>query len=306
MMRSKVISGLMKKILGFAPKRSIPILYKTTLRKWARKGAGGKGQDTRYASSQHPTPNIQHPASKKVYLFADEFTNYNDAEIGITAVKLLTALDYKVEIPKHKFSGRTFLSKGLVKKAAKLASFNVEAMHNIITAETPLIGIEPSGILTFRDEYPELVGSEKEEKAQALSVCCFTIDEFIASEFEKGNIRSDSFNTRDLNIIVHGHCYQKSLSSVEPTLKMLQIPVNYSVSEIKSGCCGMAGAFGYEKEHYELSMKVGEMVLFPAVRESDKDTVIAAAGTSCRHQIKDGTGRRALHPVEVLYNALKQ
>ena len=103
----------------------------------------------------------------------------------------------------------------------------------------------------------------------------------------------------------HGHCPQKSIASTAPTKKLLSIPENYEVTEIPSGCCGMAGSFGYEKEHYELSMKVGELVLFPAVRQADKDVIVVAPGTSCRHQIGDGTGRKALHPVEVLYNALK-
>ncbi len=106
-------------------------------------------------------------------------------------------------------------------------------------------------------------------------------------------------------IKLHGHCQQKAIASTEPTMKILSIPENYHVEEIPSGCCGMAGSFGYEKEHYELSMKVGELVLFPAVREADSDDIVVAPGTSCRHQISDGTGRKALHPIEVLYNALK-
>ena len=274
-------------MLGFAPKRSIPLLYKTTLRHWARKN-----------KFQAPGGN------KKVFLFADEFTNYNDAETGIIAIKLLQALGYSVEIPAHKFSGRTFLSKGLVKKAAALAKKNVSLLSPIINEETPLIGIEPSGILTFRDEYPELVGKDLKEEANRMAPHCLTIDEFIAMEFKNGHISTDKFTEASARIIVHGHCYQKALSSVEPTLEMLSIPLNYEVDEIKSGCCGMAGAFGYEKEHYDLSMKVGELVLLPAVRAANPEVIVAAPGTSCRHQIKDGTGKTALHPVEVLYRAL--
>ena len=286
-MRSKLFSGLMKKMLGFAPKRSIPLLYKTTLKRWVAK---------------HPCQ-AGHP-DKKVYLFADEFTNYNDARIGITAVKLLRSLGYTIIIPRHKFSGRTFLSKGMIRKAAKLAKANVEMLSSLVSENIPLIGIEPSGILTFRDEYPELTGPELKEKAMALATHCFTIDEFIASEYMKGNISSELFTNMDKKIIVHGHCYQKALSSVTPTLEMLSIPANYTVEEIKSGCCGMAGAFGYEKEHYDLSMKVGELILLPAVRHAAAEVIIAAPGTSCRHQIKDGAGKKALHPVEILYSAL--
>jgi Fe-S oxidoreductase len=130
------------------------------------------------------------------------------------------------------------------------------------------------------------------------------IDEFIASEIEKGNITKENFTKEKRNIKLHGHCQQKALVSVAPSVKILLAPENYSVEVIPSGCCGMAGSFGYEKEHYDISMKIGELVLFPAVRNSKDETIIAAPGTSCRHQIKDGTGRKALHPVEVLYEAL--
>ena len=130
------------------------------------------------------------------------------------------------------------------------------------------------------------------------------IDEFIAAEFEKGNISKDLFSKESRKIKLHGHCHQKSLASTEPTKKMLEIPANYKVDEIKSGCCGMAGSFGYEKEHYEVSMKVGELVLFPEINKTTEEIIIAAPGTSCRHQIKDGTGRTAFHPVEILHDAL--
>ena len=290
LMRSRHISGIMKKMLGIAPKRSIPLLYRTTLRRWVKKNGKGKKEDGK---------------RKKVLLFADEFTNYNDAETGITAVKLLQALGYCVEIPRHKFSGRTFLSKGLTRKAARLAVKNIHLLSEVVSEQQPLIGIEPSGILTFRDEYPELAGKELRATATKLAENCFTIDEFIALEYDEGRITEDQFTDKAGKVMLHAHCYQKALSSVLPTLKILGIPANYSVEEIKSGCCGMAGSFGYEKEHYELSMKIGELVLLPAVREAATDILIAAPGTSCRHQIKDGTGRKALHPVEVLYQALR-
>jgi Fe-S oxidoreductase len=241
-----------------------------------------------------------------VYLFADEFSDYNDVEIGLKAVKLLNTLGYKVEIPKHTESGRTFISKGLIRKAQKIARFNVENLGGIITEETPLIGIEPSGILSFRDEYPDLAGSNLKPKALALAPNCLMFDEFIMREVRNGKISADSFVTEKQEILLHGHCHQKSLSSTGPTKEMLSLPANYEVTEIKSGCCGMAGSFGYEKEHYELSQKVGELVLFPAVRKAADETIIVAPGTSCRHQIKDGTGRRAYHPVEVLYDALNK
>jgi Fe-S oxidoreductase len=176
---------------------------------------------------------------------------------------------------------------------------------DIITADSPLIGIEPSAILAFRDEYPDLAGQELKKDADRLAANVFIIDEFLAMEFEKGNIKKELFTDQTREIKLHGHCQQKSVASTAPTKTMLGIPENYRVEEIKSGCCGMAGSFGYEKEHYDLSMKVGELILFPEIRKSPAGTIISAPGTSCRHQIRDGTGRIALHPVEVLYQALK-
>jgi len=244
------------------------------------------------------------PNPKPLYLFCDEFTNYNDTEIGIKTILLLEKLGYEVIIPKHEESGRAWLSKGFLRQAKKIANKNITLLSPLVNAETPLIGIEPSAILTFRDEYIDLADDDKLEVAKKLAANVFTIDEFIAAEIEKGNISKEIFTKEKRNIKLHGHCQQKALSSVAPSVKMLSLPENYSVDVIPSGCCGMAGSFGYEKEHYELSMKIGELVLFPAVRNQDENIIIAAPGTSCRHQVKDGTGRKALHPVEVLWEAL--
>jgi FAD/FMN-containing dehydrogenase/Fe-S oxidoreductase len=286
------ISSLIKRVSGFNVKRSMPTLYKTTLMKWWKRQARAGGRQK------------VEGVGKKVYLFCDEFTNYNDTEIGIKAILLLEKLGYEVVIPGHIESGRAWLSKGLIREAKKIANKNIELLKDIISAETPLIGIEPSAILTFRDEYPDLADEDQLDAAKELSKHAWIIDEFIASEIEKGNIAKESFTKEKREIKLHGHCQQKALSSVARSVKVLSLPENYSVDVIPSGCCGMAGSFGYEKEHYDLSMKVGELVLLPAVRNSKEDTIIAAPGTSCRHQIKDGTGRKALHPVEVLYDAL--
>jgi len=289
-MTSKGISSLVKKLSGFATKRSMPAMYKTTLRKWYNKH---QKQNTKL-KTQNP----------RLYLFCDEFTNYNDAEIGIKAIRLLEKLGYEVIVPKHEESGRAWLSKGLLREAKKIANKNIELLSSLITDETPLIGIEPSAILTFRDEYIDLADDDKFEAAKQLAKNVFTIDEFIAKEIEKGNIKMEQFTAEKRLIKLHGHCQQKALSSVAPTVKLLSLPANYSVETIPSGCCGMAGSFGYEKEHYDVSMKIGELVLLPTVRKQSEDVIIAAPGTSCRHQIKDGTGRIAKHPVEVLWEAL--
>jgi Fe-S oxidoreductase len=278
---------LVKRLAGFAPDRSMPKLYKTTLRSWYRK-------------RRPPETKPLH----RVHLFCDEFTNYNDTEIGIKAIVLLERLGYEVVLPEHGESGRASLSKGLIRKAKTMAHENIRLLSQLVTKEAPLIGIEPSAILTFKDEYPDLADEGHLEEAVELSRHCFLIDDFIAREIDRGHIRSEQFTKETRVIKLHGHCQQKALSTVEGSVKALSLPENYTVTTIPSGCCGMAGSFGYEKEHYELSQKIGELVLLPSVRSADPEVIIAAPGTSCRHQIKDGTGRKALHPVEVLYDAL--
>lgn len=283
-----VISGLLKKATGFAAGRSMPKLSSTTLKSWMK------------SRKQVKT------GKRQVYLFADEFTNYHDVTIGQKAVELLEHLGYEVLLPKHVESGRAFMSKGLLKEAAKLARQNVEWLHPIVSAEIPLVGIEPSAILSFRDEYPDLLRGEWQQKAKELAPHTLMFDEFLAKEFEAGHISKEQFKGETKTIRLHGHCHQKALGSLVPTKKMLQIPQGYQVQLIPSGCCGMAGSFGYEEEHFELSMQVGELVLFPTVRSLPEDVLVAAPGTSCRHQIKDGTGKVALHPVEILWEALKR
>jgi FAD/FMN-containing dehydrogenase/Fe-S oxidoreductase len=287
-MKNSFFSGIINNLLGIAPGRKVPLLYKTTLVAWAKNHS-----------------RVPDDKKGKVFLFADEFTNFNDVEIGIKAIQLLNRVGFEVEIPDSAESGRTFLSKGLLRKAKKIANLNITLLKDRITDETPLIGIEPSAILTFRDEYPELVDPALKEDALRLAKNAFLFDEFFIQIDEHNGQPLRSIFTRETrNIRLHGHCHQKALASMDPTLKMLSIPENYQVDLIQSGCCGMAGSFGFEKEHYEASMKIGELVLFPEVRKAAGDTVIAAPGTSCRHQIKDGTGRTAFHPIEILYDAL--
>jgi FAD/FMN-containing dehydrogenase/Fe-S oxidoreductase len=279
---------LFKKLIGFSTKRSLPLLSGQTLSRWAKK--------------QMPHP--QQKSKRTIYLFNDEFTNYNESDIGIKAILLLTRLGYEVKMPLHRESGRTYLSKGLLRTSKKIANQNVQMLKDIISSENPLIGIEPSAILAFRDEYPELVSADLRNAATELASHTLLFEEFMAAEIEKGNIDSSCFSNEEKRILLHGHCQQKAIASTAPTKKMLSLPVNYQVTEIPSGCCGMAGSFGYEEEHYDLSMKIGEMVLFPTVRSAEEQVLITAPGTSCRHHIQDGTGRKALHPVEVLYDAL--
>ena len=281
------IRRLANKMVGFHPDRTMPLLAATTLLAWNKKRLKN---DT--------------ATGRKVHFFCDEFTNYYDVEIGKKAIMLLEMLGYEVIIPEHVESGRTYLSKGLVKKAAGVINHNIRLLSQTVTKEIPLVGVEPSAVLSFRDEYLALAEPALKEKAMQLAKHSFTIEEFISNEAARGNIVKEMFTKEKKTIAVHGHCYQKVLSSQHYSDNMLSIPENYHVQFIPSGCCGMAGAFGYEQEHYAVSQQVGELVLFPAVRKFSSDTIIAAAGTSCRHQIKDGTKKIALHPVEILWEAL--
>ena len=274
---------LTKSIMGISLKRSIPKLTPKTLKAWYKKQT--------HSSSQ-----------KIVYIFCDEFTNFYDAEIGKDTISVLKRLGYNPTFINHPESGRSFISKGFLKEAKALANENVSIFKELITEETPLVGIEPSAILTFRDEYIRL--ADDVNSATVISKNTFTIEEFILKEFESGNIRTNQFSAEEKLVKIHGHCHQKALSSTHATFSILNIPKNYKPTIMNTGCCGMAGSFGYEKEHYKVSMQVGEDTLFPKIRNTSKNIEIVAAGTSCRHQIYDGTKRIAKHPITVLREAL--
>lgn len=290
-------SAILKRILRFASEREIPTLSRHTMRYLVRK-----------EMKERP---VQNPI-RKVYLFADEFTDLQEAELGLKFARLLMSLGYAVEIPRHKESGRAAISKGYLKLAKKLATANVSLLGDLISEETPLVGIEPSCILSFRDEYPDLVPQEMRQRAKDLGANCLLFDEFLASEIKRGNITSDAFLDNKVEIFLHGHCHQKALVGTAKTVEMLNILPGATVHVIPSGCCGMAGSFGYESEHYKTSLAIGEMILFPAVRKTiasgiiAEPTIVAAPGTSCRQQIMDGTGVRAVHPIEILYSFILQ
>ena len=289
-------SYLIKKTISFSTKRQIPTLSRYSMRQLVKK--------------EQASCRIARP-KKKVYLFADEFTNLQEAKLGMTFAKLLMQLGYKVEIPNHVESGRAAISKGCLKYAKKFAERNVGLLADKVSESHPLIGIEPSCILSFRDEYPDLVVPENRNKARKLAKNCLLYDEFLLKEIEVGNISAEDFEEVAMEIWLHGHCHQKALVGVDKTAKVLQLLLSGSkVNVIPSGCCGMAGSFGYEKEHYETSLAIGEMILFPAVRKAVSaggatPAIVAAPGTSCRQQIKDGTGVKAVHPIEILYSQLK-
>jgi len=287
--KGKFTSRLIRLFLGIHPNRSFPNITKSYT-------SYANFSDRLDENDYTPTP------VKKVYLFIDEFTNYLESNIATDLEILLESLNYKVVYINHLESGRSFISKGFLEEAKDLANKNISIFKDLISEETPLIGIEPSAILTFKDEYIKL--ADDIESAKSIAKHTFLVEEFIQQEIELGNITSDQFTKEPKSIKFHGHCHQKALANQKSSFDILNLPENYKVTIIPSGCCGMAGSFGYEKEHYEVSMQIGEQTLFSAVRKASEDTIIAANGTSCRHQIKDGTGRVAMHPITILKESL--
>ena len=284
---NRLTSSLLKNSLGISLNRSLPLISTKSLNNVYKEFA------------------IQHDIKKyikEVYLFNDEFTNHLDTQIGVDALILLRALNYKVRIINHAESGRAFLSKGLLNQAKKVANKNIDLFKDLLSSEKPLIGIEPSAILTFKDEYLKL--ADDKTSAEHVAKHCFLIEEFLQNEINLGNITAEQFTKEVKTIKFHGHCHQKAMSNQKTSFDILNLPRNYKVTIIPSGCCGMAGSFGYEKEHYEVSMQIGEQTLFPAIRRADEATIISANGTSCRHQIMDGTQKVAKHPITILKEAL--
>ena len=282
----KPTASLIKKTIGFADERELPKLRKMNICKQAKGG------------------------DKNVWLFLDEFTRNHEPEIAEVFMAMLSTLGYSVNTPKHQESGRAAISKGCLKRARQLANQNVRMLKDVVSEEKPLVGIEPSCILSFRDEYPDLVSAELRHHANALGQHSLLFDEFLLREIKAGHINRDCFDQTPIEIFLHGHCHQKALVGVEVMAEVLRQLLNAKVNVIPSGCCGMAGSFGYEKEHYATSLAIGEMVLFPTVRNAvnkstDLPTFVVAPGTSCRQQILDGTGVTAIHPIQLLSRYIK-
>ncbi|MFO7723771.1 MAG: FAD-linked oxidase C-terminal domain-containing protein, partial [Bacteroidales bacterium] len=287
------IEWLIKKLTGIHPDRKIPRLSNPALQTWIKKHSIGA------------EPNATGHSKGTVIFFVDEFTNDFDASIGKMGITLLKSLGYHVIPYIGEESGRAPFSKGDLKRAKQCANRNVSWLRNMVNQEVPLVGIEPSTLLVFRDEYPDIVDDELVEDARRIGGNALLIEEFMVRELDKGNIGSQYFSDESCSIVVHGHCHQKSLVKNSGLVRMLSIPGNYTAEELKSGCCGMAGSFGMERKNYELSMKIGEQFLFPTIRQLGDGIIVAMPGTSCRQQLHDGTGKRAFHPVEILYKALK-
>jgi Fe-S oxidoreductase len=280
-------------LLGVHPGRRLPPFARRSLPAW-------------FNSRQRKNPPKSLSAGSglggagTVLLFNDTFMNYNYPQIGMAAVELLEAAGFRVELANAGCCGRPMISKGLLKEAAAQARHNVDLLHDYASRGIPIVGCEPSCLLTLRDEYPEFL---KDEKARLVAESSYLIDEFLAMLQDKGELHLE-FRDLPKKVLFHGHCHQKSLVGTASSLRALRMPPGYQVELINSGCCGMAGSFGFEKEHYDISMKIGEQVLFPAVNAKDTDWEVAVMGVSCRQQIEHGTGRPARHLVEVLRDAL--
>jgi FAD/FMN-containing dehydrogenase/Fe-S oxidoreductase len=281
LLKNPKIERIFKKKLKIAPERSLP--------KFNKKRASR-------------IPNPSQKSDSELVLYIDEFSEFQDGEIVRAAVELLQRLGYKFAMV-YAPSGRAAFSKSMLKHAEKSAEKVLDELRSYLEKGLPIVGVEPSAVLGFRDEYLKL-RLNRDEEIQKLAKQAFTIEEFLFSQMEKGQLNSELFHSDRAEVHIHLHCHQKALSHMKYSKSVLSLPVNYKVRLIPSGCCGMAGSFGYEEEHYQVSQEIGELVLMPHIRENAQ-AIIAAAGTSCRHQIKDGTGKTALHPVEILRNALK-
>jgi len=290
--RNSFTSGIIKNISGIAAERTIPKISTKSF-----------SQLHQYNVNQIDKKIISESINQKnIVLFVDEFSNYLDASIAKDAYDLLHVLGYNITVVDTLDSARALISKGFLEEAKIQINKNIDFLKSIVSTDTPLLGIEPSAILGFKDEFLRL--ADDLVSAEYIAKNTFLIEEFLASEVYIGNIKATSFTSRAQNIKIHIHCHQKALSNQKVTFDILNLPVNYTPTIITSGCCGMAGSFGYEKRHYQISKQIGELKLFPAIRKSSNEVLIAANGTSCRHQIKDGTERVALHPVTILRNAL--
>jgi Fe-S oxidoreductase len=280
--------ALMGKILQLAPARKLPAFAPQTFRSWWS------------ARAKNPRAT----SAKTVWLYVDPFTEFTEPQIAQAAVHVLEHLGYGVNLLPIEDDGRTQLSKGFVRAAKTLANANIRQVKAMLDADPQLtvVGLEPSSLLTFRDETPDLVDPDLKATAQAFAERCLLFDEFLDAELSAGQITLKPAQN-GVPLVLHGHCHQKALVGNGPTQRVLTA-AGYDVQVLPTGCCGMAGSFGYEARHHELSMSVGELVLFPRLRKVSEGTAIAAPGTSCRHQIADGTQRHAEHPAVLVARAL--
>jgi FAD/FMN-containing dehydrogenase/Fe-S oxidoreductase len=298
LMASNPIGKMMSQmLLGIHPKRNPPKFVRNTFAKWFK--ARGNPPQSPFTKERGSTGSLV--GVDTVVLLNDTYMNYNYPEIGKAAVALLEAAGLNVVLSDTECCGRPMISKGLLDDATKNAVANIDQLHAYAEQGIPVIGCEPSCLLTFRDEYPELV---RDERAKKVADNSFMIDEFLIKLQEEGKLELN-LGKLEKKVLFQAHCHQKADMGTATSMAALRLASGYQVELINAGCCGMAGSFGYEKEHYDISMKIGEEALFPAIRAKDNDWEIAVMGVSCRQQVEDGTGRKARHLVEVLADALE-
>jgi FAD/FMN-containing dehydrogenase/Fe-S oxidoreductase len=280
---------VMERFMGISSKRTLPAFAWEPFTEWYQ-----KRRESRQFSDG---------AKKQVVLFNDTFNTYNYPHTAIAATEVFERLGYEVLLPGHKCCGRPMISKGLVSDARAAAQDVIDRLAGFVERGIPVVGLEPSCLLMLRDEYRYLLPDDP--RVSAIAEYAYTFEEFISKLADEGQL-DVKFTDARREILLHGHCHQKALVGTGPSKRALTLPPHYTVKEVDSGCCGMAGSFGYEAEHYDISIQMAERRLLPAVREAHQDTLIVAAGVSCRQQIKHGSGRQALHPAEVLRDALKE
>ncbi len=296
LLASAPVRWALDRFAGVDARRRLPAFASQRFTRWfaARRRAGGE------PGAGPPREALrQIPGGGRVRLLVDTFTEFYYPEIGQAAVRLLETAGCTVEPAVTRCCGRPMISNGMLRQAAVLAAENVARLHPLAEQGIPLVGLEPSCTVTLKDEYPDLVPGAA---AEAVARNAFMLEEFLALLASAGvHLR---YGPQARPVLVHGHCHQKAMVGTGPSLAALRAVPGFTVSEIDSGCCGMAGSFGMEREHYEISLAMGERALFKAVRDAPHDALVVAAGASCRQQIAHGTGRRAAHLAEALAGAL--
>jgi Fe-S oxidoreductase len=288
----KPLRMVMQRVAGVAGERPLP--------RFAAQSFQGWFHDRSEAASQTRT------ASRgDAVFFNDTFTDYYHPEVGHAAVRILESLGYNVILAERAgCCGRPAISKGLLPTARTWARRNVGALLPYAKRGVPIIGTEPSCLLTFRDEYPELL---RDEDSKTVAAQSFLLDELLTRLVKEEPERISAIFRDDIEqeVLLHAHCHQKALVGPEPTLQMLNLVPGYKASLVETSCCGMAGSFGFEAEHYEVSKAMGSLKLFPAVESASASTAIAITGVSCRQQIGHFTSRTPRHAIEIVADALK-
>jgi Fe-S oxidoreductase len=280
--RRRAARWVMELVTGIDRRRPLPRLHWNHLRRWFRRRVAAPG-----------------PRKRRVILFDDCFTTFNEPHVGRAAVEVLERAGYYVELANPICCGRAMISKGYLHQARELAREQLPGLARRVADGTPILGLEPSCALTLADEWPELVPGPE---ARAVAAAVALADPWLAERIAAGET-SLAFRASAESCMLHGHCHQRTLVGVKGSATALQLVPGLAVTVLDAGCCGMAGAFGYEKEHYDLSIQIAGLELLPALA-AQPQAIIAATGTSCRHQIRDLTGREPLHPMEVLRGAL--